>query len=50
MKEFTRGLLMILGISDPQILLGYGLSIGLALACIVYGLLYWNERDGSNGS
>jgi len=41
---------MILGIPDPQILLGYGLAIGLALACIVYGLLHWNEEDDSNGS
>jgi hypothetical protein len=41
---------MILGIPDPQILLGYGLAIGLALACIVYGLLHWNEGGGSDGS
>ncbi len=31
------------GINDPWILLGYGLSIGLALACVVYGLLNWNK-------
>ena len=41
---------MILGIPDLQIVLGYGLSVGLALACIVYGLLHWNEEDGTNGS
>ena len=41
---------MIFGIPDPQIVLGYGLAIGLALACIVYGWLYWNEGDGSHGS
>lgn len=41
---------MFLGIPDPQILLGYGFAIGLALACIVYGLLHWNEGDESNGS
>lgn len=40
---------MLLGIPDPQILLGYGLAIGLALACIVYGWLYWNEGDVSHG-
>jgi hypothetical protein len=33
----------ILGINDPQIILGYALSIGFALACIVYGLIYWNK-------
>jgi hypothetical protein len=41
---------MILGIPDPQILLGYGLAIGLALACIVYGLLNWNKGGNGNGS
>ncbi len=41
---------MIFGIPDPQIVIGYGLAIGLALACIVYGLLHWNEGDDSNGS
>lgn len=41
---------MLFGIPDPQIVLGYGLSIGLALACIVYGWLYWNEGDNGNGS
>ncbi len=41
---------MLFGIPDLQIVLGYGLSIGLALACIVYGWLYWNEGDSGNGS
>jgi hypothetical protein len=37
---------MILGIPD-QILIGYGLAIGLALACIVYGHEIWNEGEES---
>ncbi len=41
---------MIFGIPDPQIVIGYGLAIGFALACIVYGLLHWNEGGDSNGS
>jgi hypothetical protein len=41
---------MILGIPDPQILIGYGLAIGLALACIVYGLLNWNREGSKDGS
>ncbi|MFA4861634.1 symporter small accessory protein [Methanoregula sp.] len=41
---------MIFGIPDPQILIGYGLSLGLALACIVYGWLYWNEEERTDGS
>lgn len=41
---------MILGIPDPQILLGYVLAIGLALACIVYGLLNWNHEEDTDGS
>jgi hypothetical protein len=32
-----------LGIPDPQIIIAYGLSIGLAIACIIYGLLNWNK-------
>jgi hypothetical protein len=35
-----------LGIPDPQILVGYALSLGLAFACVVYGLLNWNRGDG----
>ncbi|MDO9550501.1 MAG: hypothetical protein Q7J03_05950 [Methanoregula sp.] len=41
---------MLLGIPDPQILIGYGLAIGLALACIVYGLLNWNKEGSEDGS
>jgi hypothetical protein len=41
---------MVFGIPDPQILLGYGLAIALALACIVYGWLHWTEEDSGNGS
>jgi len=41
---------MILGIPDPQIVIGYGLAIGLALACVVYGLLNWNREDEPDGS
>jgi hypothetical protein len=33
----------ILGINDPQIILGYALSIGFALVCIAYGLVYWKS-------
>jgi hypothetical protein len=36
-------------ISDPQIVLGYGLAIGFTLACIVYGL-YYGYRGEENGS
>ena len=50
MKSLLEVFFMILGIPDPQILLGYGLAIGFTLACIVYGWLYWNEGDGSHGS
>jgi len=35
-----------LGIPDPQILIGYALSIGFALASFVYGLLNWNTGEG----
>ncbi len=41
---------MILGIPDLQIVIGYGLAIALALACIVYGLLNWNREGEEDGS
>jgi len=41
---------MLLGISDPQILIGYGLAIGITLACIVYGYLYWNSNGDEHDS
>jgi len=50
MKSLPEVFTMILGIPDPQILLGYALAIGLALACIVYGLLNWNKGGNGNGS
>ena len=33
-----------LGIDDPWIILGYGLSIGFTLVAVVYGWLKWNEE------
>jgi hypothetical protein len=41
---------MLFGIPDLQIVIGYGLAIGLALACIVYGWLYWDENGDEHGS
>jgi hypothetical protein len=40
---------MIFGIPDLQIVIGYGLAIGLAIACVVYGLLNWNSEAGEDG-
>jgi hypothetical protein len=34
-----------LGIQDPQIIVAYALCIGLALVCLVYGLLKWNQEE-----
>jgi hypothetical protein len=36
---------LMFGIEDPQVLLAYGLAIGLAVVCIVYGWLKRNEAD-----
>jgi hypothetical protein len=41
---------MLLGIPDPQIIIGYLLAIGFALACIVYGLLNFNKEGSNDGS
>ncbi|HSA35814.1 MAG TPA: hypothetical protein P5202_04530 [Methanomassiliicoccales archaeon] len=38
-----------LGIDDPQIIVGYALAIGLGIFCLAYGILHWNdggEKDG----
>jgi hypothetical protein len=42
----SRGKESMFGIEDPQILLGYALSIGLAVVCIIYG---WIKRNEANG-
>ncbi len=39
----------ILGIEDPQIWIAYGLAIGLAIACVAYGIWKYGE-GGSDGS
>lgn len=43
-------MLTLFGISDPAIILGYVLSIGLAIACIVYGVLNWNKGGVNDGN
>ncbi len=34
-----------LGLEDPTILFGYGLTIGLTIACIAYGWLKKDEEE-----
>ncbi len=52
-RGFVTGLdeevLKMLGIEDPSILVAYGLSFGLALLCIVYGVLNWNKGGDECG-
>jgi hypothetical protein len=36
----------VLGIPDPWIVLGYALALGLALLCILYGILAWRGGPG----
>jgi hypothetical protein len=38
-----------LGIEDPQIIIGYGLSIALAIICALYGVLNWNKEGVGDG-
>jgi hypothetical protein len=38
-----------MGLDDPTIILGYASSIGLAVACIVYGWLNRNKEEESDG-
>ena len=42
--------MLVFGIPDPQIWIGYGLAIGFTLACIVYGILNWNKGGADGGS
>jgi hypothetical protein len=39
-----------LGIPDPSIVFGYALAIGLALLCILYGLLASLRGRGGGGN
>jgi hypothetical protein len=31
------------GIDDPQIWVAYIITVGFALACVLYGILNWNK-------
>lgn len=35
----------ILGITDPVIIVGYGLAIIFGIACVIYGAKNWNNND-----
>jgi len=39
---------IMLGLSDPSILLAYLLSLGGAVLCIVYGIVNWNKGNGES--
>jgi hypothetical protein len=43
--ERKRERMMMLGIDDPWIILGYALAIGSAIVGVIYGWLYWNRDD-----
>lgn len=34
------------GVSDPQIIIAYGVTFLFTLACVAYGLLKWNSGEG----
>lgn len=34
------------GIADSQIVMGYLLAIGFAIACVVYGMINWHIGGG----
>jgi len=49
MSKDRNGGRSMLGIDDPQIIVGYALAIGLGIFCLAYGILHWNdggEKDG----
>jgi len=38
-----------LGIDDPQIIVGYALAIGLGIICLAYGIRHWNDGGENDG-
>lgn len=38
-----------LGIDDPQIIIGYALALGLGLICLIYGIINWNKGGDTDG-
>ena len=40
---------VVFGIEDPAIWVGYGLSLVLTLACVIYGILNWNRGGREHG-
>jgi len=42
-REDRFGVRGLLGIDDPQIIIGYALAIGLGIFCLAYGILHWND-------
>jgi hypothetical protein len=39
----------LLGIDDPQIIVGYALAIGLGIYCLAYGIMHWNDGGEKHG-
>jgi len=39
----------LLGIDDPQIIIGYALALGLGLICLIYGIINWNKGGDTDG-
>jgi hypothetical protein len=37
--------MMMLGIDDPWIILGFVLAIGSTVAGVIYGWMYWNRDE-----
>ena len=45
LDEYNRGIWMLFGIEDPQIILAYVLSIGVTIVCVIYGWFKWNKEE-----
>ena len=45
MEYGEGGLSAMLGIDDPLVWSGYVLAIGLAIACVGYGIWKWNKGE-----
>jgi hypothetical protein len=48
-KSDRIGVTGLLGIDDPQIIIGYALALGLGLICLIYGIRNWNKGGDADG-
>ena len=49
LEERPVGDRKLLGIDDPQIIVGHALATGLGIFCLAYGIMHWNDGGEQDG-